>query len=131
MMKGTGGLDRWLWVLALPLSLVWLTLEESSRLGVMALALPWAILTARHAHRRYIRRPDALGLLAATSLGGALVAPLAVVLMSMKIALHVHPLPDFQADDAWAAIQWTPVGALAGFLLGAGLLLLRAGRANP
>lgn len=124
-MKPTGGLDRWLWVVALPVSLVWLALEESSRLGAMAVALPWVILTARHAHRRYLRQTDAAGLLAATTLGGALVGPLAVVLMSMKIALHVHPLPDFQADDALAALQWTPIGAGVGFLLGAGVLLAR------
>jgi hypothetical protein len=113
---------------ALPLTLVWLTLEEKSRLGTMAMALPWAILTARHAHRRYLRRPDPIGLLAATTLGGALLGPLAVVLMSMKIALHAHPLPDFQAADAQAAVQWTPIGAGLGLMLGAGVWLLRAGR---
>lgn len=126
-MKPTGGLDRWLWVLALPVSLIWLALEESSRLGAMAVALPWAILTARHAHRRYLHPPEAAGLLAASTLGGALVGPLAVVLMSMKIALHAHPLPDFQVDDALAVLQWTPIGAGVGFLVGIGALLARGG----
>jgi hypothetical protein len=48
--------------------------------------------------------------------------------MSMKIALHAHPLPDFRPEEALAVIRWTPIGAVIGLLVGVGVFLLRAGR---
>ena len=102
-----------------------MTLEERSRLGAAAIGLPWAILTARHAYVRWIRREEPLRTIVAASLAGALVGPLAVVLMSMKVALHLHTLPDYQTDDLQAMLTGIPMGAGLGLLFGAGLALLR------
>jgi hypothetical protein len=116
---------RWLWVIGLPLSIVWLSLEDSSRFGAATVGLLWALLTARHAYVRWIRRTDPAGLLTAATLAGALVGPMAVVLMALKVALHSHPVPDYQIDDIHAMLAWIPAGGSLGLLLGAGLVLLR------
>jgi hypothetical protein len=126
-MKPGDRLVRRLWVIALPLSIVWLTLEENSRFGAAAIGLLWALLTARHAYVRWIRRTDPVGVITAATLAGALIGPMAVVLMALKVALHLHPVPDYQIDDIHAMLAWIPVGGGAGLLLGAGLVLLRRG----
>ncbi|HET7009667.1 MAG TPA: hypothetical protein VFI11_02730 [Anaerolineales bacterium] len=126
----SGRLDRWLWAFALPASLVWLSLEERSRTGAILIALPWVLLTVRHAYARWMRQRGGIGLIVACVLGGGLIGPMAVVMMALKVALHAHPVPDYQSDDLQALLAWLPTGAVVGFLFGAGLMLLKSSRSR-
>lgn len=57
-------------------------------------------------------------------IGGMTVAPLAVVLMTIKVSLHSHPIPDFNAADVRAVLGRIPAWCLAGMLAGVGVELL-------
>ena len=55
---------------------------------------------------------------------GALVGPMAAVLILLKIGLHAHPVPEFSSADAAAVLARVPIWAAAGGLLGAGAALV-------
>lgn len=68
----------------------------------------------------------------AGGIAGLLVAPLAVMMMLVKIAIHSHGIPDFTTADLWAVLTRTPVWGLIGALVGVagGLLLSQAAVEN-
>jgi hypothetical protein len=64
-------------------------------------------------------------------LTGTLVAPVAVLLILIKISLHSHGTPDFTSGDIGAVMNRTPVWALAGVLSGEALGLLGVAFSHP
>jgi hypothetical protein len=116
---------RLAFLLSLAASLAWLTVEGKSRLGALLFALPWAGFIAAR-----IRRPigrQAVEMLSRGALAGALAGPLAGLLMLLKISLHSHLQPDYELSDVVAVLTWTPVGAILGGVIGAGLALIQKG----
>ncbi len=122
-MSGPGRLGRLLLLLTLAVTLAWLTVEEKSRLGSAIFALPWSVLITLRLHLRNAR--PIVDALVRSSLAGALLGPLAALLMLLKIGLHAHALPDYEAADVLAMLAWTPLAAAAGALFGLGLGMIR------
>lgn len=122
--KQDGRLERALLLMALGLALAWLTVEENSRLGAAAFGVPWA---AWIAGRLRVPRAGAVGdLILRSTLGGACLGPLAIVLMLLKVALHSHVSADYQLEDVLAMLAWTAIGAGLGGIVGVGLALIRS-----
>ncbi len=121
-MRG-GRLERLALLLTLGATLAWLTLEEKSRLGAAVFALPWGMLIGHRLPLR-IRRP-LVNVVVRSMLAGALLGPLASLLMLLKVGLHAHAVPDYALVDVLAMLAWTPVGAAVGTLFGIGLGLIR------
>jgi hypothetical protein len=115
--------ERLVLLLALAVTLGWLTVEEKSRLGAMVIALPWAALIALRLPLRRVRR-TAETMIRAVGAGG-LIGPLAALLMLVKIGLHSHAPPDYGLADVLAMIAWAPVGIGLGAVLGLGLAMIR------
>ena len=122
-------LERALFLLALALALAWLTVEENSRLGAAVFGVPWAVWIA--GRLRFPRAGPVVDGILRSTLGGACLGPLAMVLMLLKVALHSHVGPDYQLEDILAMLAWTPVGAGLGGMVGAGLALIRKGWPTP
>lgn len=49
---------------------------------------------------------------------GAAVTPVAVILMSLKVSLHDHPIQDFTPSDVVSVIKLVPVWITVGTLMG-------------
>lgn len=120
------------WVVAAPAWFLWLAYEDrnlSTVIGMSAVicaafGLTWfskwrgGKLAGR---RRWLLESMGIGLLA-----GTLVAPVAVLLILLKISLHSHGTPDFTTSDIAEVMNRLPVWALAGILCGEALGLLGA-----
>lgn len=123
---------RFAWAFAAPVWFVWLAYEDRDLGTVMGLSAVICIAFALTAvarwrggrltdRRRWLLESMGFGLLT-----GALVAPVAVVLILVKISLHSHGTPDFSSADIGAVVNRTPIWALAGVLSGEALGLIGA-----
>lgn len=132
--------NKWLartgWALVGILFFLWIGVEDRGLGAVLALsgliaASTWMSVLVRWTGREgmsargWLMRAGLAGLLA-----GALVGPVAALLISLKTSLHTHPVPDFQASDLALVFQGTILraGAGAAFGIGLGALLLAWGR---
>lgn len=111
---------------------VWLAYEDRSLgtvIGLSAVICLAFALTAverwrggkKAERRRWLLESMGIGLVT-----GALVAPVAVVLILIKISLHSHGTPDFTTGDIAEVMNRLPVWSLAGTLCGEALGLLGA-----
>lgn len=123
-MRG-GRLERLALLLTLGATLAWLTLEEKSRLGAAVFALPWGTLIGLRLPLRPMR--PLTNVVVRSTLAGALVGPLAGLLMLLKVGLHAHVVPDYDLADVLAMLAWTPWAAALGMLFGIGIALIRRG----
>jgi hypothetical protein len=121
---------RFAWALTAPAWFVWLAYEDRNLGTVMGLSAAMCVAFALTGvarwrggkltdRRRCLLESMGIGLLA-----GALVAPVAVVLILVKISLHSHGTPDFTSADVGAVMNRAPVWALAGVLSGEALGLI-------
>ena len=125
-----GTLSRGAWILTGLLALAWLGLEDRG-VGAVAL-LAWmtclsGLLTARARRGLGGTGPRPMGLrwwVPAGVAAGVGVAPLAVLLILIKVGLHAHPVPDFTTADVAAVLARMPVWVIAGGFLGAGGALM-------
>jgi hypothetical protein len=123
---------RFAWAFAVPAWFVWLAYEDrdlSTLMGLSAVICVAFALTgvARWRGRRLTdRRRWLLESMGFGLLTGALVAPVAVILMLVKISLHSHGMPDFSSADIGAVVNRTPIWAMAGVLSGEALGLIGA-----
>jgi ABC-type thiamin/hydroxymethylpyrimidine transport system permease subunit len=121
---------RFAWALAAPAWFVWLAYEDRSLNPVMWLSAIVCVAFALAGIARWRggkladRRRWLLELMGIGLLTGALVAPVAVLLILVKISLHSHGTPDFTAGDIAAVMNRAPVWALAGVLSGEALGLI-------
>ncbi|MFQ5407068.1 MAG: hypothetical protein ACE5FI_01430 [Anaerolineales bacterium] len=115
--------------------LYWLSLEDTTLNGVIAVGIAAAVVVTGHVARRrwggstvagrgLIRLGAGVGVLA-----GLLSAPLTVLLMLTKVGLHSHTYPDYSAQQMFGVLRvwpiWIAAGVLFGLALGAALFLLR------
>ena len=129
-------LSRGAWILTGLLALTWLGLEDRGLRAVTFLSWMTSLsgllrMRARRGRRQPGMRPTGLRWwLPAGAAAGALVGPIAVILILLKIGLHAHPVPDFSSADVAAVLAQLPIWTAAGAFLGAGAALLeRAARA--
>jgi hypothetical protein len=120
------------WVVTALVWFVWLAYEDRSLGTVIGLSAVICIAFALSAvsrwrggkaaeRRRWLLESMGIGLLT-----GALVAPVAVLLILIKISLHSHGTPDFTTSDIAQVMNRLPVWSLAGTLCGEALGLLGA-----
>lgn len=127
---------RWVvrlaWAIAGLAWFIWLGYEDRSLGTVMglsaivcvALCLTWVAKwrgRRQAERRRWLLESMGFGLLT-----GGMVAPVAVLLILIKISLHAHGTPDFTTGDIAEVIHRLPVWALAGILCGEAMGLLGA-----
>lgn len=123
---------RFVWAIAGVAWFVWLGYEDRGLSTVMslsavlclALSLTWVARGRsgkKVGRRRWLLESMGIGLLV-----GALVPPVAVLLILVKISLHAHGTPDFTSGDVGEVIRRLPVWMLAGVLCGEALGLLGA-----
>jgi hypothetical protein len=119
---------RWPRLLAIAwgaILLFWLPIEDvgvqivlvMGALSVLAAALVYSNKPGRQVRGRK------LVLIAALS--GLAVTPTAAILMLFKGGLHGHEYPDFDLADIIDVLAQTPVWMIAGFMIGAGVALIR------
>jgi hypothetical protein len=121
---------RFGWAVAAPALFVWLAYEDRDLNVVMGLsaivclagALTWT--SKRRSGRTAERRRWLLESMAIGVLAGGMVAPVAVLLILIKISLHSHGTPDFTMSDIAEIVNRLPTWALAGVLCGEALGLL-------
>ena len=118
---------RLVWVVVAPAWFVWIAVEDRTLGPVMLLA---ALVSSAFAitglarwrsgspveRRRWLLESTGVGLAA-----GALVAPIAILLILIKISIHAHGTPDFSPTDIGAVMGRMPVWMLAGMLCGEAL----------
>jgi hypothetical protein len=127
---------RWVarfgWVIAAPACLVWFDLEDRGLAVVMGLSAVVCLAFALSGIARWRggkqieRRRWLLESMGTGLLWGALVAPVAVLLILIKISLHSHGTPDFTTGDINQVMARLPVWALAGVLAGEAMGLIGA-----
>lgn len=126
-------IPRWLRLIALGLGiavLVWLPIEDLDLRLVLVfspaicawLAARFLINLSPEKHNFIIRH------IIISTLAGAAVAPLAVLLMVFKSGLHGHGTPDFSFEQIRQVLLQAPLWILAGILLGAGVAAARLGK---
>ena len=124
---------RWLRLIALGLAvavLFWLPIEDIDLRLVLvfssAICTWWAarflVNYPPEKHNFIIRH------IIISTLAGAAVAPLAVLLMVFKSGLHGHGTPDFSFEQIRQVFWQSPLWILAGLLLGAGIGTARMGK---
>jgi uncharacterized membrane protein YjjP (DUF1212 family) len=116
---------RWLRLAALALSigiLVWLPFEDNDERWVIFFALAIALLLSAAVLLRITsNRPLAWPVyLLVAGAAGALVTPLALLLMAVKSGLHGHLAPDYTLAQVTSVIARTPVWLAGGLLIGLG-----------
>ncbi|OGO71579.1 MAG: hypothetical protein A2Z37_01290 [Chloroflexi bacterium RBG_19FT_COMBO_62_14] len=127
---------RLVWVVVGPAWFVWIAVEERTLGPVMLLAAlvssAFAITGlarwrsgSRVERRRWLLESTGVGLAA-----GASVAPIASLLILIKISIHAHGTPDFDLTDIGAVMGRMPVWMLVGALCGEalGLAIVAAAR---
>jgi hypothetical protein len=107
--------------------LIWLPVEEQSELGVLIISgvictwsAIWILFKPVHKNKQLILRHGVVGVGA-----GLLLAPLAVLLMALKIGIHGHGTPDFTVGQMQLVLSRVPYFVLSGFLVGVGSGLWR------
>jgi len=121
---------RFAWAVAAPAWFVWLAFEDRNLNTVMGLSAVVCVAFALTGvarwrggkltdRRRWLLESMGVGLLT-----GALVAPVAVLLILVKISLHSDGTPEFTSGDIGAVMNRAPVWALAGVLSGEALGLI-------
>lgn len=119
---------KWIaWVLSGTVWFFWLGFEDRDTRSVLLLAalllgagiLSLLLRSPAAAERSWLLQGAGYGLLA-----GLALAPLAVLLILLKIGLHAHPIPDFQPSEIQNLLSRIPGWAFSGLLLGSGLGLL-------
>jgi len=111
-------LSRAAWILTGLLGLAWIGVEDRGLTAVITLAWMIALsslLTVRARRGSWVLQGAA---------AGVLVAPIAAVLILLKVGLHAHPLPDFSSNQVASLLARMPVWAAAGGILGAGAALI-------
>ena len=128
---------RLVWVVVAPVWFVWIAVEDR-RLGPVLLLA--ALVSSAFAitglarwrsgrlvgRRRWLVESTGVGLIA-----GAMVAPIAILLILIKISIHAHGTPDFSLTDIGSVLEREPVWMLAGMLCGEALGLATAAAAQP
>jgi hypothetical protein len=109
------------------LIMVWLSIEESSTLGVVILSGMACSWTAGWLLQKTSTDGNQLIFWPIIIIGGAglLLAPLAILLMALKSGLHGHGTPDFSPGQLQAVFSRMPFYTMAGILIGTGFGLLR------
>ena len=119
-------LSRAAWILTGLLGLAWIGVEDRGLTAVITLA--WMIALSSLLTVRARRGSPGAGGMRSWVLQGAaagvLVAPIAAVLILLKVGLHAHPLPDFSSNQVASLLARMPVWAAAGGILGAGAALI-------
>ena len=113
-------------VFLLIVTMIWLSTEESSEIGVLLISSLlctwggfWLLRRIGYAGRNRIFRHMITG----TGVG-LLLAPMAIFLMALKTGIHGHGTPDFTAAQMQAVLARTPYFVIGGLLLGVGSGLL-------
>lgn len=124
---------RWLRPTAIMLGvgmLVWLPFEESHENWVVFFAVSIAALFAAAALLRWAgpgSRPWLIYPLI-TGAAGALVTPLALLLMAVKSGIHGHSAPDYTSTQVSSVLLRTPLWLVSGLLIGLGIAVWRRWR---
>ncbi|HSR48984.1 MAG TPA: hypothetical protein VLL77_13460 [Anaerolineales bacterium] len=117
-------LSRFAWIAVGLAAFVWLALEDRGLMAVQLLAAGLAgcgLLTARARRPGGVRgRWWVVGGVAA----GALVGPVAVLLILLKTGAHAHPEPDFTVAEVETVVARFPLWLLVGGIAGGGAALL-------
>lgn len=114
---------RFAWIAVGLAGLVWLALEDRGVTAVQLLAaasVAAGLLTAR------ARRPEPVRgrwWVVGGAVTGALVGPVAVLLILVKTGAHAHPQPEFRAEDVRTVLERSVLWAVAGGIAGAGAAL--------
>ncbi|MFN2265446.1 MAG: hypothetical protein ACK2UM_14385 [Anaerolineales bacterium] len=107
---------------------LWLPGEESSEIGAVVIAA--LICTWLAAMLFFKISPGDKNLfLKHIFIGigyGLLIAPMGIFLMAMKTGLHGNGIPDFTIHQLQSVLSRMPYYLVAGFMLGAGIGLLRS-----
>ncbi|MGD8552348.1 MAG: hypothetical protein PVI81_01475 [Anaerolineales bacterium] len=102
---------------------IWIGIEDQSTLFVLLMAASLVLVLAGViAERLFHRMPGSKTRRAVwfwlIGLGaGLLVAPIAIVLMTVKISLHHHAVPDFSPAEVINVLHSTPAWVLGALLL--------------
>jgi hypothetical protein len=102
---------------------VWIGIEDQGTTFVMLVAasliLAMAIVIIEQVFRRFpisgIRSFASFWLIGL--IAGALVTPMAILLMTVKISLHNHAVPDFSPADVSQVLHTTPAWVLGALML--------------
>jgi hypothetical protein len=107
---------------------LWLPVEENSEIGAVIIAA--LICTWLAAWLFYKISPGDKNLLLKhifIGIGyGLLIAPMGIFLMAMKTGLHGYCISDFTIHQLQSVLSRMPYYLVAGFMLGAGIGLLRS-----
>lgn len=109
------------------LILIWLSIEDRNELLVV---LASGAVCAWIAARLLLIPPDSDRQLlirhALAGIGaGALLVPIAILLMSIKNGIHSHITPDFSLDQMQSVLMRAPYFILSGFLIALGIGIWR------
>ena len=126
---------RWLRLAAIMLGvgiLAWLPFEESHENWVVFFAVAIAVLSAAAALLRWAGPGPRLWLIypLITGAAGALVTPLALLLMAVKSGIHGHSAPDYTPAQVSSVLLRTPLWLVSGLLIGLGMAVLRRWRSG-
>jgi hypothetical protein len=114
------------------LFLIWLPLEDTQTGLVIALAASFCAWWAA----RYLSMPHQstyplwLRFTAAGFIAGLLTTPLSLMMMVFKNGIHGHEFPDFNPQQMASVVEFTPVWASTGILIGLGAGLWKMARAR-
>lgn len=102
------------------LILVWLPVEDGSTNAAQAIGTAAGTLAALRVIPVGLRQ-TALGRLAAGLIAGLLASPTAAGLMVLKMGIHAHAISEYSLLDFQVVLGRTPVFALGGLLVAAGV----------
>jgi hypothetical protein len=114
------------------LFLVWLPLEDTHEGWVISLSAAFCAWWAA----RYLSMPNHsvyplwLRYTAAGFIAGISITPLALLLMVFKNGVHGHEFPDFSPQQMAWVVEYTPVWASAGILIGLGAGIWKMARSR-
>jgi hypothetical protein len=113
--------------------LLWLSLENSSELVVMILAIVTSfLLTIVIMAKKYQSLPLPFhNFVIAGVLAGAAVTPLALTFIIIKNGLHAHIYPDYSIQQISIIIHRTPIWIVGGFLISIGVGIFSKTLLNP
>jgi hypothetical protein len=112
------------------LGIFWLPVEDlDDHYAVLFAAAICTLLAARWVVSLSAqKRPRFILYIFIGSLAGLAVSPLAVLLMTFKIGLHSHPVPDFTFAQITAVALRAPIWTMGGGLIGLGIAFLDLAR---
>jgi hypothetical protein len=103
---------------------LWLAFEDRNLTAVVILGILIAATAGYEVYWRWEKSQPRMGsdgvqVIFIGALAGAMVGPIAAILVMVKTALHQHPVADFTAADLHTLIGRVPIWILIGVLLGA------------